>query len=89
MTVMSQLLRQIGVVVGLTVILTFPVTVVSGAGLEKPPDHVARVLAVTGWKGQVHGAVVMAKAALRSMARMSPGNEDAQFGREGEVCNNP
>ena len=77
---MSQLLRQIGVVVGLTVILTFPVTVISGAGSEKPPDHVARVLAVTGWKGQVHG---------RSMAGMSPGNEDAQFGREGEVCNNP
>ena len=56
---MSQLLRQIGVVVGLTVILTFPVTVVSGAGSQKQPDHVPRVLAVTGWKGQVHRAVVM------------------------------
>jgi hypothetical protein len=59
---MSQLLRQIGVVVGLTVILTFPVTVVSGAGSQKQPDHIARVVVVTGGKGQVHGAVVMARA---------------------------
>lgn len=66
---MSQLLRQIGVVVGLTVILTFPVTVVSGAGSQKPPDHVARVLAGTGWKGQVHGAVVMARAGTQRYGR--------------------
>jgi len=51
---MSQLLRQIGVVIGLTVILTFPVTVVSGAGSQKQPD-MARVVAVTGG-GEVHGA---------------------------------
>lgn len=54
---MSQLLRQIGVVIGLTVILTFPVTVVSGAGSQQQSDHLARVVAVTGGKGQVHGAV--------------------------------
>ena len=36
---MGQLLRQIGVVIGLTVILTFPVTVVSGAGSQKQADH--------------------------------------------------
>ena len=53
---MSQLLRQMGVVIGLTVILTFPVTVVSGAGPQKQSDHLARVVAVTGGKGQVHGA---------------------------------
>ena len=54
---MSQLLRQIGVVIGLTVILTFPVTVVSGAGSQKQPDHMAPVVAVTSGKGEVHGAV--------------------------------
>jgi hypothetical protein len=32
-------MRQIGVVVGLTIILTFPVTVVSGAGSQKHSDH--------------------------------------------------
>ena len=37
---MGQLIRQISVVVGLTVILTFPVTVVSGAGSQKHSDHV-------------------------------------------------
>lgn len=50
---MSQLLRQIGVVIGLTVILTFPVTVVSGAGSQKQSDHLPRIVAVTGGKGQV------------------------------------
>ena len=30
---------QVGVVIGLTVILTFPVTVVSGAGSQKHSDH--------------------------------------------------
>jgi hypothetical protein len=56
---MSQLLRQIGVVIGLTVILTFPVTVVSGAGSEKQPDHdhMARGVAATGGKGQVAQAM--------------------------------
>ncbi|HET9605757.1 MAG TPA: hypothetical protein VFO87_01820 [Nitrospira sp.] len=54
---MSQLLRQIGVVIGLTVILTFPVTVVSGAGSQKQPGHMGRIVAVTGGKGQMHGAV--------------------------------
>ena len=49
---MSQLLRQIGVVIGLTVILTFPVTV-AGAGSQKQSDHLALVVAVTGGKGQV------------------------------------
>jgi hypothetical protein len=32
-------MRQIGVVTGLTVVLTFPVTVVSGAGSQKHSDH--------------------------------------------------
>ena len=68
---MSQLLRQIGVVIGLTVILTFPVTVVSGAGSQKQPDHMAGVAAVTGGKGQVHGAVVRPEPARRILA----GNE--------------
>jgi hypothetical protein len=58
---MGQLLRQIGVVIGLTVILTFPVTVVSGAGSQKQADHdhTDRV-AVTGGTGQMHGAKVAA-----------------------------
>jgi hypothetical protein len=50
---MGQLLRQIGVVIGLTVILTFPVTVASGAGSQKQSDHLTRVVAVTGGMEQV------------------------------------
>lgn len=54
---MGQLLRQIGVVIGLTVILTFPVTVVSGAGSQKQADHDhTNRVAVTGGKGHVRGA---------------------------------
>ena len=37
--VMGQVMRQIGVVIGLTVVLTFPVTVVSGAGSQKHSDY--------------------------------------------------
>jgi hypothetical protein len=43
---MRQVIRQIGVVIGLTIVLTFPVTVVSGAGSQKHADqavHVARI----------------------------------------------
>jgi hypothetical protein len=36
---MGQVIRQIGVVIGLTVVLTFPVTLVSGAGSPKHSDH--------------------------------------------------
>lgn len=55
---MGQLLRQIGVVIGLTVILTFPVTVVSGAGSQKQADHDhTNCVAVTGGKGHVRGVV--------------------------------
>jgi hypothetical protein len=54
---MGQLLRQIGVVIGLTVILTFPVTVVSGAGSQKQADHDhTNRVAVTGGKGHVRSA---------------------------------
>jgi hypothetical protein len=37
---MARWVRQIGVVIGLTVILTFPVTLISGAGSERQPHHV-------------------------------------------------
>ena len=37
---MRQVMRQVGIVIGLTVILTFPVTVVSGAGSQKHSDSV-------------------------------------------------
>ena len=37
-------MRQVGVVIGLTVILTFPVTVVSGAGSGKHSDHTVKTL---------------------------------------------
>ncbi len=40
--VMGQMIRQIGVVIGLTIVLTFPVTVVSGAGSQKHSDHAVR-----------------------------------------------
>ena len=52
---MARLMRQIGVVIGLTLILTFPVTVVSGAGSQKQSEHVVRFTA--GVKGQ--GAVMV------------------------------
>ena len=68
---MSQLLRQIGVVVGLTVILTFPVTVVSGAGSQKQPDHMSQVM-VTGGKGQIHGAGVTARTGTAKCGRHEP-----------------
>lgn len=41
---MRQVMRQVGVVIGLTVILTFPVTVVSGTGSQKHSDHLVRAL---------------------------------------------
>ena len=63
---MRQLMRQIGVVVGLTVVLTFPVTVVSGAGSQKQTDDVFRF--TVGGKGQGTGAVV----ALTKMERTPP-----------------
>jgi hypothetical protein len=37
-----QVKRQAGVVIGLTIILTFPVTVVSGAGSRKHSDHTVK-----------------------------------------------
>lgn len=39
---MGQMIRQIGVVIGLTIVLTFPVTVVSGAGSQKHSDDAVR-----------------------------------------------
>ena len=39
---MGQMIRQIGVVIGLTIVLTFPVTVVSGAGSQKHSNHAVR-----------------------------------------------
>jgi hypothetical protein len=39
---MGQVIRQIGIVIGLTVVLTFPVTLVSGAGSQKHTGHVVR-----------------------------------------------
>jgi hypothetical protein len=61
---MGQVIRQIGVVIGLTVILTFPVTVltfpvtvVSGAGSQKHAEQIARV-AGAGSKGAAQTPVV-------------------------------
>ena len=42
---MGQMIRQVGVVIGLTIILTFPVTVVSGAGPQKHSEHRVRAVA--------------------------------------------
>jgi hypothetical protein len=58
---MGQFMRQIGIVIGLTVILTFPVTVVSGAGSQKHSDHVVSSTAAGTKKavaanGHAHGA---------------------------------
>jgi hypothetical protein len=68
---MRQLMRQIGLVVGLTVLLTFPVTVVSGAGSQKQTDHVFRFS--VGGKGQGKGAVVaLTKKKERAPLRLYP-----------------
>ena len=71
-----QLMRQIGVVVGLTVVLTFPVTVVSGAGSQKQTDHVVRF--AVGGKGQGTRAVVAVTKAesTRPPAIKSEGSVD-------------
>ena len=68
---MGQLMRQIGIVIGLTVILTFPVTVVSGAGSQKQSDHMSLVVGVTGG-GQVHGAIVMARVGTERLDLHEP-----------------
>jgi hypothetical protein len=44
---MSLINRKTGVVVGLTVILTFPVTVVSGAGSQKKGETESRFIMTT------------------------------------------
>jgi hypothetical protein len=46
---MPEYVRQLGIVIGLTMILTFPVTVVSGAGSQKQSDHIVRKPAAQ-WK---------------------------------------
>jgi len=48
---MGRWMRQIWVVIGLTVILTFPVTVISGAGPQKHPGHHMVAGTVTGGHG--------------------------------------
>jgi hypothetical protein len=53
---MGRWMRQIWVVIGLTVILTFPVTVISGAGLQKHPDHMVAGAVIGGHgTGSSHG----------------------------------
>jgi hypothetical protein len=49
---MVQLNRQIGVVLGLTIILTFPVTVVSGAGSHRHAETI-RDFSGVGWNVRV------------------------------------
>ena len=57
---MGRWMRQIWVVIGLTVILTFPVTVISGAGSQKHPHHHMAVGAVGGQgTGSSHGGYQM------------------------------
>lgn len=70
--VMHQFMRQIGVAIGLTVVLTFPVTVVSGAGSQKQTGHVVR-FAVSG-KGQGRGTVMAMTKTERT------GSSDDQVG---------
>ena len=43
---MASWMRQVSIVIGLTMILTFPVTVISGDGIQRPPHRV--VAAATG-----------------------------------------
>jgi hypothetical protein len=53
MRYMGQMIRQIGVVIGLTIVLTFPVTVVSGAGSQKHSNHAVRAGADAHVRAQV------------------------------------
>ena len=53
---MGQVFRQIGVVIGLTLVLTFPVTVVSGAGSQKHSDHVRSTASRSKMPAHVQGA---------------------------------
>jgi hypothetical protein len=57
---MGQSMRQIGIVIGLTLILTFPVTVVSGAGSQKRSDHALSSTAA-GAQGQSQGMMTRKK----------------------------
>jgi hypothetical protein len=60
---MREFVRQIGIVIGLTMILTFPVTVVSGAGSQKQSDHLVRKPA----------------AQWRSLAEVEPGSSAGDY----------
>ena len=65
---MSQAMRQTGMVIGLTMILTFPVTVVSGAGSQKQADHDhTNRVAVTGGKGHVRAAEDLSRTSFVGM----------------------
>ena len=68
---MSQLMRQVGVVIGLTVILTFPVTVVSGAGSRKQSDIEAQLAAVGGTV-RMQGATAGAEPEKAWLVRQEP-----------------
>jgi hypothetical protein len=55
---MGRWMRQIWVVIGLTVILTFPVTVISGAGPQKHTHyHTVVVGAVIDGQGASAGSI--------------------------------
>ena len=69
---MSQLMRQVGVVIGLTVILTFPVTVVSGTGSRKQSDIAVHLAAVGGTVRMQGAAMAGAKPERAWPGRYEP-----------------
>ena len=68
---MRQVMRQLGVVIGLTVILTFPVTVVSGAGSPKHSDHVVRT-SPSQWTIDAQAERVAKRSYTAEAARPTP-----------------
>lgn len=53
---MDSWMRQASIVIGLTIILTFPVTVISGDGSPRPPHRVVAAASGTGISaGNSHG----------------------------------
>ena len=63
--------RKAGVVIGVTVILTFPVTVVSGAGSQKKGEIETRCI-VASHKVSVERTGVIGDQRDRSMSQVSP-----------------
>jgi hypothetical protein len=78
-------MRQIGVAIGLTVVLTFPVTVVSGAGSQKHSDQVRSTASGSRVPALMQGAGDVVRLTDRSSKRLRHGGEVVKAHRTGEI----